>query len=148
MVSQMADLPQGSLMPYTRPFTFTGVDCLGPIDVLIGRRTEKRWICLFTCPTVRAVHLEVLQHMDHDSFILAFRCVTEERGNPKEVYSDNGVNFVIPEKTLRENLKVMYMNMVAEYFESLSMKWHFNLLASPHMGGSWERLVKSFKHAF
>ncbi len=40
------------------------------------------------------------------------------------------------------------MKLVAQQFESPSMKWNFNPPSSPHMGGSWERLVRSFKHAF
>lgn len=148
IIPEMAELPQGRLMPFTRPFTFTGIDCLGPIDVLVGRRHEKRWICLFTCLTVRAIHLEILYHMDHDSFILAFRSFTQDRGHPKKVFSDNGGNFVKAEKVLRDDLKSVNMKLIAENFESPNMEWSFNPPASPHMGGSWERLVRSFKHAF
>lgn len=145
---QMANLPQERLTPYTRPFTFTGIDCMGPLEVVVGRRREKRWICLFTCLTVRAVHLEVLHHMDHDSFILAFRCFTQERGQPKKVFSDNGTNFVKAEQVLRDDLVSIDMKVIAENFEDPTMKWYFNPPSSPHMGGSWERLVKSVKHAF
>jgi len=35
---EMRSLPQERLSPYTLPFTFTGVDYFGPIDVVVGRR--------------------------------------------------------------------------------------------------------------
>ena len=39
-----------------------GVDYFGSITLKIGRRNEKRWCCLFTCLTVRAVHVEIYQN--------------------------------------------------------------------------------------
>lgn len=145
---EMAPLPYPRLAAYTHPFTFVGIDCLGPIKVNIGRRCEKRWICLFTCMTVRGIHLEILRGLDADSFIMAFRRFTQRRGDPTDVFSDNGTNFVGAERELRECLKEVDMNKVAATFRSANLKWHFNPPDSPHMGGVWERLVKSVKTAF
>ncbi|XP_055632593.1 uncharacterized protein LOC129773068 [Toxorhynchites rutilus septentrionalis] len=47
-VPRMAPLPVQRLTPNLRPFSYVGVDYLGPIEVTVGRRTEKRWIALFT----------------------------------------------------------------------------------------------------
>ncbi|XP_058817729.1 uncharacterized protein LOC131681041 [Topomyia yanbarensis] len=58
-VPRMAPLPVQRLTPNLRPFSYTGVDYLGPFAVTVGRRTEKRWVALFTCLATRAVHLEV-----------------------------------------------------------------------------------------
>lgn len=55
----MSELPFDRVTAYIRPFTYCGVDYFGPYDVSIGRRREKRWVALFTCLTVRAVHLEL-----------------------------------------------------------------------------------------
>ena len=55
----MGPLPRARLEAYHPPFTFTGVDLFGPLTVKWGRRTAKRWGCLFTCLTTRAVYLEV-----------------------------------------------------------------------------------------
>ncbi|XP_052750995.1 uncharacterized protein LOC128200722 [Galleria mellonella] len=39
---RMADLPAARLQIHRRPFSFTGVDFFGPMDVTIGRRRQKR----------------------------------------------------------------------------------------------------------
>jgi len=59
----MAELPPCRLQVGTSPFFHTGCDYLGPFKVKIGRSIVKRYICLFTCMTVRAVHLEVAHSM-------------------------------------------------------------------------------------
>lgn len=59
-VPLMASLPVQRITPSLRPFSAVGVDYLGPVTVTVGRRSEKRWVALFTCLAVRAVHLEVV----------------------------------------------------------------------------------------
>lgn len=60
---KMAPLPKARLQSYCRPFSFVGIDFFGPITVTVGRRQEKRWVALFTCLVIRAVHLEVTHTM-------------------------------------------------------------------------------------
>lgn len=55
----MAPLPVQRVTPQLRAFCSVGVDYLGPVEVSVGRRREKRWVAVFTCLAVRAVHLEV-----------------------------------------------------------------------------------------
>lgn len=145
---QMAPLPKARLSPFTPAFTYTGIDCFGPIEVTVGRRREKRWVVLFTCLTVRAVHIEIIHGMDYDSFIMALRNFMQRRGEPREIFSDNGTNFVKGERILREEYEKIAMDDVAKEFISPNLKWNFNPPESPHMGGAWERLVKSIKHAY
>lgn len=40
------------------PFQFTGLGYLGPLYVKYGAELKKAWVRLFTCLTVRAIHLE------------------------------------------------------------------------------------------
>ena len=54
----------------------------------------KRYDIIFTCLASRAVHLEVANAMDTDSFIQALRMFIARRGNMKMLRSDNGSNFV------------------------------------------------------
>ncbi|XP_067634502.1 uncharacterized protein [Eurosta solidaginis] len=89
----MGQLPVDRLTPFVRPFSYTGLDYFGPLTVTIGRRTEKRWIALFTCLTIRAVHLEVAHELT-DSCILAIRNFINRRGVSVRIRSDNVKNFV------------------------------------------------------
>ncbi|XP_055844833.1 uncharacterized protein LOC129911149 [Episyrphus balteatus] len=141
----MAQLPPARLASFCRPFSFVGVDYFGPMNVTIHRRTEKRWGVLLTCLTTRAVHLEVAHSLSSDSCILAIRNFIGRRGTPIEMYSDNGTNFVGAERELREALQNINQNKLIETFTSTSTKWKFIPPGSPHMGGSWERLVRSVK---
>ena len=45
----------------SEPFQFIGLDYLGPINVKEGESIEKMWVCLFTCLSIRAVHLELVK---------------------------------------------------------------------------------------
>ena len=97
----MADLPEERLDASTA-FTNVGVDYFGPFIVKIGRRNEKRWCCLFTCLTVRAVHIEVVPKIDTDSCLNAIMRFIARRGKPSTMISDNGTNFVGAEREFAE----------------------------------------------
>ena len=55
----MADLPEDRLIPDKPPFTAVGVDFFGPFQVRRSRSLVKRYGVIFTCLTIRAVHIEV-----------------------------------------------------------------------------------------
>ena len=65
-----------------------------PILVKRGRGTVKRYGIIFTCMTIRAVHLEILPSLSTDAFIDALRRFICRRGQPRRLVSDNGTNFV------------------------------------------------------
>ena len=72
-IPKMADLPPCRLKIGEKAFHATGVDCFGPFLVKRGRGTEKRWGIVYKCMTTRAVHIELLQSMSADSFLMSFR---------------------------------------------------------------------------
>ena len=74
----------------------TGVDMVGPFDVRKtgSRATHKQYIALFTCFSSRAIHLEVVDKMDSDSFINALMRFCARRPGLHKLVSDNGTNFV------------------------------------------------------
>ena len=62
MYPYMADLPEGRLAFDEPPFANCGVDLFGPLMIKQGRKRLKRWGVLFTCLTVRCIHLEVVDN--------------------------------------------------------------------------------------
>ncbi|XP_058817112.1 uncharacterized protein LOC131680413 [Topomyia yanbarensis] len=145
----MGPLPKVRLTPFIRPFTYVGVDYMGPFEVKVGRSIVKRWICLFTCLTIRAVHLELAHSLSTKSCVMAFRRFVSRRGAPLEVFTDNGTNFVGASRQLAEEMrKITEINVTcAATFTNARTQWHFNVPAAPHMGGPWKRMVRSVKKA-
>ncbi|XP_053696636.1 uncharacterized protein LOC128743950 [Sabethes cyaneus] len=141
----MAPLPAYRMQPFVRPFTSVGLDYFGPVTVRAGRNQVKRWVALFTCLTIRAVHMEIVHSLSTDSCIMAIQRFTYRRGTPAEFISDNGTCFVGASNELKAI--VSRENALASTFTSALTKWTFNPPAAPHMGGVWERLVQSVKTA-
>lgn len=71
------------------------MDYFGPVTVSIGCRTEKGWVELFTCLTVRAVHVEVSENLSTDAFNICLKNFVNLRGVPTTMHSDDGSNFVV-----------------------------------------------------
>ena len=69
----MADLPECRVNVKPNVFYNTGVDFFGPIVVKARRNRVKRYECIFTCLSVRAVHIELADSLDTDDFILVLR---------------------------------------------------------------------------
>jgi len=90
---KMADLP-GSRTEPLPPFSFCGMDCFGPFVTKQGRKEYKRYGLLFTCMCSRAVHIEMLDDMTTDSFIIGLWNFIAIRGAVTELRSDHGGNFV------------------------------------------------------
>ncbi|XP_055633434.1 uncharacterized protein LOC129773807 [Toxorhynchites rutilus septentrionalis] len=142
----MASLPAVRLTSFVRPFSFVGLDYFGPVFVRVGRSLAKRWIALFTCLTVRAVHMEVVHSLSTVSCIMVVRRFVARRGPPREFYSDNGTCFQGASKELKKEIEKRN-DALASTFTSAETSWKFIPPAAPHMGGVWERLVRSVKVA-
>ena len=86
-----------------RAFAKCCVDYAGPFVTRITRRVSaKRYLCLFTCPATRAVHLEMTFSLSTPDFLKAFSRMVATRGKPEEVISDNRTSFVGAEMELRD----------------------------------------------
>ncbi|CAG5036865.1 unnamed protein product [Parnassius apollo] len=77
---------------------------------------------------------------------MALRRFIARRGKPAVIYSDNGMNFKAAHKELLKACEECYEGMKNESFKKY-IKWKFIPPGAPHMGGAWERLVRSIKIA-
>ncbi|XP_055614291.1 uncharacterized protein LOC129760657 [Uranotaenia lowii] len=143
---QMAPLPKVRVTPNVRPFSFTGIDYFGPYYIKIGRAVAKRWVVLFTCLTVRAIHLEIAASLSTDSCKKAIRRFIARRGAPEEIYTDHGTNFKGASRELKAELSKLNGELGTSFTDAVT-QWYFNPPAAPHMGGCWERMVRSVKTA-
>ena len=145
MAQKMADLPPERVASQEPPFTYVGVDCFGPFHVKRGRCLEKRYGVLFTCLTIRAVHVEIAHSLDTSSFINALRRFIARRGVPQEIRSDNGTNFTSADKELRTAIGKWNREMIKEFLQQKEILWVFNPPTALHMGGVWERMIRSVR---
>ncbi|XP_062556863.1 uncharacterized protein LOC134221692 [Armigeres subalbatus] len=141
----MANLPKERLAAYVRPFSYVGVDYFGPYQVTVRRRPEKRWGVLVTCLTTRAIHIEIAHSLSTDSCIMALNNCFARRGTPIQIISDRGTNFVGASKELKEAQALIDNHKLATEFTTPTTSWRFNPPVSPHMGGTWERLIQTIK---
>ncbi|XP_047990029.1 uncharacterized protein LOC125229255 isoform X1 [Leguminivora glycinivorella] len=102
---RMGDLPAAHLQYSRRPFSYTGVDFFGPIETTIGRGRQKRYGMIFTCLTVRAIHIEITESLSTDSAIMALIRMAARRGTPLVLFSDNGTNLRGADNELKMSLK-------------------------------------------
>eukprot|EP00057_Strongylocentrotus_purpuratus_P004676 XP_003729220.2 PREDICTED: uncharacterized protein LOC100890809 [Strongylocentrotus purpuratus] len=145
-VQKMANLPEDRLTP-APPFTYAGVDCFGPWIIKEGRKELKRYGLLFTCMASRGVHIEVLNSLTTDAFINALRRFISVRGPVRQLRCDRGTNFVGAEAEFRrcaESSKDRVKDfLLREGCDFIAFK--FNVPASSHMGGVWERQIRSIR---
>ena len=147
---KMADLPELRTTAMA-PFTCCGVDMFGTFYVKERRSQVKRYAALFTCFASRAVHIEVTNELSTDSFINALRRFIARRGAARFIYSDNGTNFVGAERELREAMAQMNQDKIKEFLLSEQCEylvWERNPLYASHMGGVWERMIRSVRKIF
>lgn len=105
----------------------------------------KRWAALFTCLSSRAKHIEVLHSMEASSMLNALRRVVARRESIAEIVSDNGTNFMGAAKELRQELKEMAEGELKDALTKEGIRWHFIPPHSPHVGGIWERQIRTIK---
>ena len=140
---QMAPLLKEQMTPDKAPFSFVGIVYFGALIVKVRRTHLKRCGCLFTCLTTRALYLEVAQSLTADSFIAAFQRFSSRQEVPEKVYSDNGTNLVKGDRELRKSIQEWNKSNIEKHMTQNEIQWHFNPPCASHMGGVWERMIRS-----
>lgn len=101
----MAELPETRFAD-VRPFLNVSIDFAGFFTVHEGSRPRARmikvYICIFTCMSTRAIHLEVVQDLTTESFLASVSRFISRRGLCALLYCDNGTNFQGADKKLNE----------------------------------------------
>lgn len=128
----MAELPKDCVTPSEPPFTYVGIDCFGPIEVKQGLSHVKRYGCLFTCLTVRAVHIAILHSMSADSTINVLRRFISVRVFPKEIRSDNVTHLTGSEKELRYVVHQWKHQKISNFCAQRKSSGHSTRQCKPH----------------
>ena len=83
--------------------------------------------------------------MDSESFISALRRFIARRGQPEEIQSDIGGNFVRGERELREAINDWNQSQFHDFLLQQNIKWTFNPPSGSHHGGVWERCIRMMR---
>jgi hypothetical protein len=147
----MSSLPDFRTRPVAKSFTHTGCDYAGPIAYTPvrrrGSRAEKAYICVFTCLTTRALHIELVTDLSTPAFLATFKRFLSRRGPVKYMYSDNGTNFVGANSYLKDLYRFLDSQTAnfTDFFAESRVEWKFNPPTASHFGGCWESMVKVIK---
>lgn len=137
-------------------FETTGMDFFGPLFVKHDcaevecphKLTESKvYVCLFTCFTSRAVHLELVSDLTTETFLLALRRFIARRGIPRTCYSDNAKTFQSAEKELRKVFKSINWNSVQDAMSKYKITFEFSTSNAPWTNGVTERMIGLTKKA-
>ena len=93
------------------------------------------------------MHLEVVNSMDTDEFIMCLRRFINLRGDVKELRCDNGSNFVGSERELK-SLREWNQGQIERELIQRRCKSIFQLSTASSKSGVWERMVRSAKTVF
>ena len=130
------------------PFQFIGLDYFGPLYVKQGTGLKKVWICLFTCLSIRAIHMEWVLDLTATQFLNCIRRFVSRRGRPDLIISDNAPQFRLTNTVLDKQWRQVFKNKdVLNYISMEGIKWNFTTALAPWQGGFYERLVGMVKRS-
>ncbi|XP_062557563.1 uncharacterized protein LOC134222429 [Armigeres subalbatus] len=95
-------------------------------------------------PIMNALPMQSLAAYTH-SCLLAIRNIIARRGTPAVIFSDRGTNFQGASKELKAVLQNINQDQLVREFMTPNTEWTFIPPVSPHMGGAWERLIRTVK---
>ena len=124
------------------PMAVIGVDLTGFFSVKgPNNQTEKVYLCFFTCCSSRYINIEMLDNMNTETFLMAFRRHCSRFSIPQRIWSDNATYFVKSASVLGEKLGEEFLTEVAERMHKKGIDWKFNIASAPWQGGHFERLI-------
>ncbi|GFS61186.1 integrase catalytic domain-containing protein [Trichonephila clavipes] len=97
------------------PFSVVGIDFGGP---LYTKDENKHYIVLFTCAVTRALHLELVNNLTTETFLLALRRFISRRGLCSKILTDNAKTFKKSELELKNLWKIISDPTVKAFYAS------------------------------
>lgn len=148
----MAELPAARVRSL-RPFLQTAVDFAGHFYLKTSKfrnaKLFKSYVCVFVCMSTKAIHLELVPDLSTESFLNALRRFISRRGYCKDIYSDNGRNFVGCDRYLTELYAFLRndsnQTIINNQLTDVQVTWHFTPAYASHFAGLVERAVGSMK---
>ena len=123
-------------------FRNAGVGFFGPLLVKERRGEVKAYRCLFTCMSTRACHLELVDDLSTDHFIMALKRFIARRGRSQRIHSDNETSFVGANNELRKCIEQLDEERIQNFCAPKEIELKFHPPSAPHFGGAWGRLVQ------
>ena len=121
---KLADWPKERINK-AASFTYTGLDYIGPFYVK-ENKDKKVWVCIFTCVTVLAVHLEIVDDMTAEQFLMALQRFISRRNTPDTIILDNAPQFKLTKTTVDKAWQQSITHENVQRFTSdAGIKWKF-----------------------
>ena len=98
----------------------------------------------------RAVHIEVAHSLTTDSFLNAYRRFICRRGPIRSLRCDRGTNFVGAKNELEAGLLELDADKIKRRLSEDKcdfINFKFNVPHASHMGGCWERMIRTTRNA-
>ena len=108
----------------------------------------KRWSCLFTRSTTRAVRVEVVLSLEADTCLGVIPRFIARRRKPNIILSDKGTEIAGAARGIREWIESWNQSEIEQSLAQKHIKWKFNPpQGTPRFGVVRERMVRSYKEA-
>ncbi|KAK7601967.1 hypothetical protein V9T40_009408 [Parthenolecanium corni] len=157
-----AQVPDFRLLPFTKPFSYVGVDIFGPFhtfdNYLPKKKNEisaptspikKYWGLIFTCLSTRAVHIMALPSLDSQELWLCFASFFADRTTPTLILSDNALQFKLLAMYIPQFWEsLLSTDTVSKGISDHNIQWVFTPAKAPWYGGVYERLIGLIKDAY
>lgn len=148
MENIMGDLP-AEKVEADFPFSTVGVDMAGPFQITDrkgrGCKITKCYLCVFICFRYKCIHLEAVSEMSKDAFILALKRFIARRGIPRQIYCDNGGNFVAAAIPIHDFFKDNKEPLL-DFASHRRIDFRFSPVYAPHFNGQAESGIKLAKY--
>ena len=147
----MSALPRERLNSRSHVFENVAIDYAGPFQVVMGRSTLKRYLCVFVCMSTTAVRLIMARDLASSFFLSSLRRFLCSTGYvTKLIRSDNGTNFVGASNIMKKEVIVALakVDASADLKEALSkwaIEWQFGPPEASHHGGVYDRQIRTIR---